>query len=41
MIRYFADEAIFTALAWFAQHPGGSITDLDAEIDAAAARSHP
>jgi hypothetical protein len=41
MIRYFADEAIFAALNWFAQHPGGSITDLDAEIDAAAARSHP
>jgi hypothetical protein len=41
MIRYFADEAIFAALDWFAQHPGGSITDLDAEIDAAASRSHP
>jgi hypothetical protein len=41
MIRSFADEAILAALDWFALHPSGSITDLDAEIDAAAASSHP
>jgi hypothetical protein len=34
---YFADQAIFAALGWFAQHPTASITDLDDEIDAAAA----
>jgi len=38
---YFADQAIFAALGWFAQHPKASITDLDDEIDAAAASSHP
>jgi hypothetical protein len=34
---YFADQAIFAALGWFAQHPTASITDLDDEIDAASA----
>jgi hypothetical protein len=36
---HFADEAIFAALGWFAQHPAASITDLDDEIDAASAHS--
>jgi hypothetical protein len=41
LLGHFADEAIFAALGWFAQHPTASITDLDDEIDALSTTSAP